>query len=192
MYFPYIMSMEHWRDIKGFEGLYQVSNLGQVKSLNYNRTGKEQVLVGLKTKVGYPMVGLCKDGKVKLCLVHRLVAEAFIPNPDGLPCVNHKDECKTNNVVSNLEWCTRSYNNNYGTRTERAAKVRMNDPNRSKPVYQYTLDGLLVRSYPSVNEVRRRTGYDNGHISECCLGKRKTAYNSLWSYSLIVPRGKLF
>lgn len=109
--------MEEWKDIEGYEGLYQVSE-GEVKSLNYNKTKKERVLK--KSIVGgYYTVNLHKDGVMKTYYVHKLVAEAFIPNPDNLPCINHKDENKLNNSVSNLEWCTVKYNTNYGTCIER-------------------------------------------------------------------------
>lgn len=187
--------MEQWRDIIGYEGLYQVSDLGRVKSLKF---GKERVLVGRKNRGGYICVDLYKDRKGKTCTVHRLVAEAFIPNPDNLPEVNHRDEDKTNNTTfddgngGNLEWCDNRYNINYGTGIERRAKAQRNDPNRSKPVFQYTLDGSLVRSYPSVNEAGRRTGYDNSNISRCCLGKLNQVHGYLWSYDLIAPRGRLF
>ena len=107
---------EIWRDVVGFEGLYKVSNLGNVKSLNYNRTGKEKLMKPQTDGHGYLQVMLYKDGKYKIKKIHRLVAEAFIPNPDNLPCVNHKDENKTNNKEFNLEFCTYEYNNNYGTR----------------------------------------------------------------------------
>ena len=180
---------EVWRDIIGYEGLYQVSDCGRVKSF-YN--GKERLLSAGKDDDGYLYVGLCKDGKMKSCRVHRLVAQAFIPNPYGLPQVNHKDECKTNNVETNLEWCNNKYNINFGTRNERSAKALTNHPNKSKPVFQHTLDGSLVKSYPSANEAQRRTGYDKGHISACCNGKRKQAYGFIWSFSPIVPKGKLF
>lgn len=175
--------MEIWQDIEGYKGLYQVSDLGQVKSFC---NGKERVLSAGKTKHGYLTVSLWKDGKKKVCYVHRLVAHAFLPNPDGLTEVNHIDECKTNNVVSNLEWCSHKYNMNHGTRNERAAKAR------SKAVYQYTLDGSLVRSYPSVMEAERRAGYSQGFISACCNGKYKQAYGYIWSYNLFVPKGRLF
>lgn len=170
---------EIWKDIKGYEGIYQVSDLGRVRSLKF---GKERILVGRKDSDGYLRVGLCKDGKEKTCRVHRLVAEAFIPNPDGLPQVNHKDERKSNNVASNLEWCDCKYNINYGMRTERI----------SKTVYQYTLDSSLVGSYPSVREAGRRTGYSKSHISDCCRGERKQAYGFVWSYTLSIPKGRLF
>lgn len=174
---------EVWKDIKGYEGLYQVSDLGRVRSLKF---GKERLLVGRKNTYGYLQVKLCKDGKMKSCLVHRLVAQAFIPNPNGLQEVNHKDECKTNNVVTNLEWCEHKYNMNYGTGHERSAKAK------SKAVYQYTLNGSLVKLYPSVNEAERITGYNNGNIVNCCNGKYKQAYGYLWSYTPLIPKGQLF
>ena len=113
--------MEIWKDVVYFEGLYQVSNLGRVKSLNYSRTGREKVLKPSKTN-GYLQVYLYKEGKSKRFSIHRLVAFAFIPNPNNLPIVNHKDEDKSNNCVDNLEWCTVAYNNNYGTKNQRQAE----------------------------------------------------------------------
>lgn len=169
--------VEVFIDIKGYEGLYQVSNYGRVRSLNYNHTGETRVLKPRKDTKGYLLVHLCKNGKQKNCKIHRLVATAFIPNPDELPCVNHIDECKTNNIVTNLEWCTVKYNTNYGTAIER----------RSKRVYQYTKDGSFVRSYPSQMEAERQTGYDDGYISNCCNGKRKSAYGYRWSYDPPTP-----
>ena len=115
-----------WKDIPGYEGLYQVSDTGQVRTLNYRRTGQTKILKPGYTKDGYTIVVLCKDGKGKTYTVHRLVALAFIPNADNLTEVNHKDENKTNNHVSNLEWCDRTYNNNYGTRNKRASKTMKN------------------------------------------------------------------
>lgn len=174
--------MEHWRDIVGYESLYQVSDLGRVRSLKF---GKERVLVGSKHTNGYLQVVLWKDGKMKNYLVHRLVAQAFIPNPDGLPCVNHKDECKTNNIVFNLEYCDVAYNSNFGTRNKRVAKALTNHPTKSRTVHQYTLDGSLVRLYPSAHEAERMTGYPHSNISACCNGKYKTMYGYMWSYTPI-------
>lgn len=119
-----LLPKEVWRDIPGYEGKYQVSNIGNVRSLHYRNTNKAQRLNSVINEGGYNIVGLSKDGKSKQYKVHRLVAEAFIPNPNNYPIINHKDENKTNNVVWNLEWCTYEYNNNYGTKNERASKSK--------------------------------------------------------------------
>lgn len=123
---------EFWKDIKGYEGFYQVSNLGRVKSLAKYQKGnggsifwrKETILKPANSGRGYLMVVLIKNKKRKSYILHRLVADAFIPNPYNLPQVNHKDENKTNNVVSNLEWCDNKYNSNYGTRNIRIIQTR--------------------------------------------------------------------
>lgn len=169
---------EEWQNIDGYDD-YQVSNWGRVKSLKY---GKERLLNTPKTWDGYLQVGLYKDGKSKIFKVHRLVANKFIPNPSNLPCINHKDECKTNNHVENLEWCDTNYNDNHGTRNERIAD-KMTNGKLSKIVCQYTLDGEFIAEYPSTMEVERRLGYSNGNISNCCLGRLKTAYGYIWSYN---------
>ena len=114
--------MEKWADILNYKGKYQISNLGRVKALNYRRTKKEKIIT-LKKSKGYYQVSLWKNGKRKIFLVHRLVAQTFIPNPDNLPQVNHKDENKLNNCVNNLEWCTQAYNNSYGTRLQRVSST---------------------------------------------------------------------
>ena len=106
------MKMEVYRTVQGYEGLYEISNYGRVKSLNYNRTGKERIMKPAANTKGYLCVGLFKDGKMKSHRVHRLVASAFIENPDELPEVNHKDEDKTNNCANNLEWCLHKDNCN--------------------------------------------------------------------------------
>ena len=121
----------------------------------------------------YLFVRLCKP--LKKFLIHRLVAEAFINNPDNLPCVNHKDENKHNNHVDNLEWCTNKYNLNYGSRNERIRN------SLSKKVYQYTLDGEFVREWESTNECGRN-GYNQGKIASCCRGEIKTHKGYRWSY----------
>ena len=169
---------EIWKDIKGYDGKYQISNYGRVKSLlRYKKILKPI----LQTK-GYFYVSLCKPNKN--FTIHRLVAEEFIPNPENLPCVNHKDENKHNNHVDNLEWCTYEYNNNYGTCRERIRKSLLNHPNKSKKVYQYTLDGKFVKEWESTKECGRN-GFDQSNISSCCRGERKTHRGYRWSYTKI-------
>ena len=177
------MREEEWRDVVGYEGLYQVSSKGRVKSLNYRRTGKEKVLKLGKDNNGYLTVGLHKEGKVKWCTVHRLVATAFIPNIENLPEVNHIDECKTNSNVENLEWCTREYNISYGTKNKRAAEANTGKPKLSKPVIAISKESGLIMEYPSVREASRQTGISNGNIVNCCKGKRKSCGGYYWMYS---------
>ena len=152
------------KDIKGYEGLYAVTPEGEVYS--YKR---KRFLVPYTVGNGYLYVCLCKNGERKTCYVHRLVAEAYLPNPDNLPQVNHKDENKTNNCLQNLEWCDAKYNNNYGTRIE---KIK-------KPILQYTLDGELVREWPSAIDVGKEV---QGHICDCLKGRLKTSYGYKWFY----------
>lgn len=171
---------EIWKSVKGYEGLYEVSNFGRVRSLPRNTTSGK-ILKPVKTKEGYLRVDLSKKGRGNLSFVHRLVAETFLDNPDNLPCVNHRDENPLNNRVENLEWCTHLYNMNYGTRNERIGISNKNGK-LSKTVYQYTLDGEFVREWESTSEIQRQTGWWNGNISNCCLGRTKTAYGFRWSY----------
>lgn len=162
--------VEIWKDIKCYEGYYQVSNLGNVKN---SRTGR---LIKPHKKCGYLQLLLCKNGKIKHHLVHRLVAEAFIQNPDNLPIVNHVDENKINNCVDNLEWCTQKYNINYGT------SLQKRTISKSKPVEQYTIDGQFITEYQSAAEAERKIGIGNSHINACCQGKRKSAGGFIWKF----------
>ena len=172
---------EIWKDVKGYEGLYQVSNMGKVKSLGRmaaSKNGskqyrKERILNPRVTNSGYLLVSLYKGSdNVKQFYVHRLVCETFNENPENKPCVNHIDENKSNNEASNLEWCTVAENINYGTRTART----------SKPVGQYARDGRLIKVWQSTMEVQRQLGFDQGTISKAALGKLKTAYGYVWKY----------
>ena len=176
---------EIWKDIEGYPN-YMVSNMGRVKSLNYHRTGREKILKPHKKRDGYLEVCLFKNGKRKYCLVHRLVAEAFIPNPNNLPFINHKSEIKSQNNVENLEYCDALYNNNYGTRKERAAEKRKGIYNTkvSKSVLQidrYTKE--IIREFPSTREIERVLGFKCAIISQCCNGKKyKSPYGFIWRY----------
>ena len=159
---------EIWRDIKGFEGKYMVSNLGRVKSLNYNKTGKEKIMKGVPDGYGYFQLSLCKEGKVKNCRINRLVAQAFIPNPDNLPEVNHKDKIRTNNRVDNLEWCTTQYNVEYS---------------KAKAVIGINKVSGLILEFPSANEAKRQTGINQSNIIQCCKGRRNSAGGYYWHYA---------
>lgn len=184
--------MEIWKDIEGYEWLYQVSNLGRVKSLDRyvrNRNGmtmkKGRIMKPFIRKDGYMHVNLIKDG-MKLCYIHRLVAVSFIPNPLGLAEVNHKDENKANNTVDNLEWVSRLTNARYGTRNQRSSEKRRETSPCMKPVLQFTIDGAFVARHDSATKAARavgvyqRCGYAG--ISLCCNGKQKKAYGYRWEW----------
>lgn len=187
--------IEEWRPIEGYEGLYEVSNMGRIKSLKFD---KEKILSQCRIKNGYLYVALCKNGKMKTYKVHRLVAQAFLENPSNLPCVNHIDENKVNNYVDNLEWCSYKYNSNHGTcqkrrvdstdykafQERRVANIDWKSvaEKLSRQVYQYSLDGTLVGIWDSTAECGRQ-GFDQGHVSQCCNGNRKQHKGFLWSYT---------
>lgn len=173
------MDEEQWKPVVDYEGLYEVSNTGRVKSLNYNKTGKERLLKTDKTGRYLRVMLGSKNGHF---LVHRLVAMAFIPNPNNLPFVNHKDENKFNNCVDNLEWCTAQYNRNYGTSIQRQIENQTNRKDCSKVILQYSIDGEFIREWPSGKEVQRQLGFAQTNISACCLGKYKQAYGYIWKY----------
>ena len=182
-----ILEKEIWKDLPNYEG-YQVSNLGRVKSLKRSRKGKNGSLVSVKEKIlkpqlirGYYRVALCKNSIRKMYFVHRLVWLAFnSPIPEGLQ-VNHINEIKTDNRLSNLNLMTCKENVNYGTGIDRCHNQLINGK-CSKPVLQFTLDGILIKEYPSIKQVEREKGFDHSYIVKCCKGKLKTAYNYIWKY----------
>jgi len=161
--------MEQWKQIPGYENLYEISNCGRVRSL-FN--GKKTVLKQSIGSKGYLLVSLCKKGIQKTHNVHRLVAQAFLPNPQSYPCINHKDECKTNNNVSNLEWCSYYYNNVYGQRLTKSASKK------SKPVKCIETG----ETFSSASSAQKVTGICQSHISSCCNNKRKSAGGFHWSF----------
>ena len=159
--------MEEWKDIQNYEG-YQASNMGRVRDINkgiiltqYNRN-----------KLGYKAVTI--GGKP--ISVHRLVAQAFIPNPNNLPMVNHKDETPSNNCVENLEWCDAKYNCNYGTLQERRIRKVF------KPILQYTKNGVFLKEWESIISAAQQTNISRKHISDCCCGRGKTAGGYIWKH----------
>ena len=166
------METEIWKDIEGYEGHYQVSDKGRIKSVKF---GKEIFLKPGQCR-GYLHVGLSKNGEYKQYTVHRLVCQAFLPNSNNLPEINHKDEIKTNNNIENLEWCDHKYNINFGNRTQ------IQSEKCSKPVLQYTKTGKFVKEWKSVMDVERNLGYSEGHISACSNEKRKSAYGFVWKF----------
>lgn len=181
------MSEREWRPVPGYEGLYEVSNDGLVRSLfRYKKVLKPHL------RNGYHNVQLFKDKVGTYIGLHRIVAMAFIPNPGNLPYVNHKDECKLNNSADNLEWCTPYYNFTYGTAQQRArAHTNYRTPERlerarqlglsmGKPIAQYTTDGQLVKQYPSANQCAKANGWDVSNIKRCAHGECKTAYGYIF------------
>lgn len=163
--------MEEWRDIKGYEGLYQVSNLGRIKSLNYRSSNREEILKLHNNKKGYKQIRLSKEKTRKSYLVHRLVAQEFIPNPYNLPEINHKDECKYNNVVENLEWCTSKYNANYGTKIKRASNNNSGAKNYKSRKIKCVTTGEV---FDTMTEASKKYNVQTAHLTDCCKGRRKT------------------
>ena len=159
---------ETWKPIEGYEGLYEISNLGNIYCTKRKITRFLQI-----SKNGYLRVSLSKEGHKTTYLVHRLVAEAFIPNPDNLPQVNHKDENKINNHVDNLEWCTAIYNLNYGNRNSKSGKS----------VVQYDLQGKFLKKWQTISSAGKELGILVTNICDCCKGGRKTAGGFKWKYA---------
>lgn len=190
-----LIPTEEWKDIVGYEGLYQVSNKGNVRSLP-RRNAKNGILKPIITHDGYLTVGLCKNGKGKIYKIHRLVATAFIDNPNNLPCINHINEFdKFDNSVENLEWCTVAYNNNYGTGNARRAQsknykeiVAKSVAHRnqkaineklSKAILQFSINGDFIKEWKSGVEVFKELGYT---VYNACLGKVKKTHGFIWKY----------
>lgn len=182
--------IEIWRtpiyDGETYES-YKVSNWGRILSLNYRNTGRAELMNPGETKDGYFFVELSKNRKTKTCLVHRLVAQTFLPNLENKPCINHKIEGKKGKKINmvffnedgsidkertSIEWATYEENNNYATRNDRIAKANTNGK-LSKRVLQLSLAGDLIREWESTRECGRN-GFDQAHVADCCNGKRKT------------------
>lgn len=195
-----------WKDVVGYEGLYQVSNTGKVlRNERYKQNhSKLQYLPKIELKQqkmpnGYMAVYLTKDGNSKIQYVHRLVAMAFLDNQNYLPEVNHKDENKCNNCVTNLEWCTRKYNVRYGTGIKRRVEntdfsnpkfkeasrnnAKISHEKRQRSVTQYTLTGKKVREYKSATIAEKDYGFNASDINSCCRNKLRTAGGYIWRYT---------
>lgn len=184
------MEEEIWKDIPGYEGRYQVSNLGRIKSLDMlvgTKGGKKavrkgRILIPVVNKDGYHIVSLC-DGRIKKGIrVHRVVALVFIPNPFGYNIINHKDRNPSNNHASNLEWCDATYNVTYDGARERSSNTRYKNKFGFKRVAQYDMRGNLISIFESTASAARNTGCGQGAISNNCIGRTKSAGGYQWAY----------
>ena len=188
--------IEIWKDIEMYEGLYQISDLGNVKALARTKKDslgrivrtKERILKPSKTRKnnGYKLVMLTKNKSRKGFLVHVLVAKHFVDNPNNYPIVNHKDEVKTHNKSNNLEWCTYKYNTNYGSCRE---KLSINhSPNGAnavkRPVNQYDRKNNFIDNFESLTDASSKTNISLANIAMCCKNIRKTAGNYIWEYAV--------
>ncbi len=173
---------EQWVDIIGYEGLYLISNHGRIASHHRDKLRILHPTIHRMNKYSY--VNLCRKGIVKTFRVHVLVAKHFLPNPNCLLEVNHKDEDKSNNRVDNLEWCTRTYNVNYGTAQQRRVEKQI-----TKSVMQYSKNGEYVCTYPSITAASLILGISISHIVKCCKRKKPSAGGFVWRYTTEVANG---
>lgn len=184
--------MEAWKDIAGYEGLYQVSNKGRVRGLDrVNSAGaniKGRSLSLNQKPDGYIQVNLFKDGKRKTYTVHRLVAEAFIPNPNNKPCVGHLDESRDNNQADNLYWCTHYENNNYGSHNQKVIEKQINNPKRMRPLIATELKTKKKVFFNSFKQAEKQ-GFNRGSISRCIRGIQPSHKGYEWQQ---LEKGKAF
>lgn len=171
------MQEEIWKDIQGFESRYMVSNYGRVKSMKYRHHNKIEIL---KQENNHKYKRVClvtKEGIKKHFRVHRLVAQAFIPNPNNFSEINHKDEDTSNNFANNLEWCEHPYNINYGTRNEKVrAKI-------IKPILQFSKNDEFIKKYNSIIEIEKKLKYNRSNIIACAKGRISSSYGYKWKYA---------
>lgn len=168
---------EIWKDIKGYESLYQVSNTGKVKSVK-----RDIILSPSANHKGYLHVGLCNNGIHKTIRIHRLVAEAFIPNPENKEQVNHINGIKTDNNVNNLEWCTNGENQKHAFSLRLQTNVGNNNP-RARKINQYDLRGNFIKSWNSIYDIERILNFSRSSIWRCCTNKYKQSHGYVWRYA---------
>lgn len=171
----YKQNQEVWKDVEGYEGYYLVSNYGRIKSFYRNKKGRVIKPSVMNGGTGYEQVGLYKNGIQKKVLLHRLIAEAFIANPDNFPFVNHIDENKINNSAENLEWCTSLYNNNHGTRNKRISNTQ------SMPVSAKCIKTGNELHFKSIAEASKQ-GFNASSIWKVCNGKMNKHHEYVWKY----------
>lgn len=183
---------EIWKDINEFEGYYMISSYGRVKSvirtvkscdrIGGYRTVNERIMSTRIDKYGYLTVKLNKDGHFKHCTIHRLLAQAFIPNPNNLPSINHKDENKLNSTISNLEWCSVQYNNLYNHRQEKIA-IKLRENNKTgKAILQFDACGNIINEFSSLRDLNRKLGVSRTEVRNCCIGNRSSYHGCMWKY----------
>lgn len=175
-------AIEIWKNVDGYENIYEVSNKGNIR-----RIGKEKNRKLNMNRDGYLLVNLYKNGVSKRLLVHRLVAKAFLPNPNNLPQVNHKDGAKSNNHIENLEWCTASENiiHTYQKLNRKGLSInqkRLEESPNAKAINQYDLKGNFIKRWGCIKEATIQMKISNGMISKCCNNKRKTAGGYIWKF----------
>lgn len=182
---------EEWKDIKGYEGMYQISTLGRIKSFKCNR--KRILKIG-SNPLGYVIIGLWKDNKEKFYQVHRIVAETFIENVDNKKEVNHIDGNKRNNSIENLEWVTRSENMKHAIKNKLLVidRNKCKNKRKMKSIQQLDLNGNLIKDWDSYIDIVNNLEKSGSHIYDCCLNKRKSAYGYRWKYKeeLVKPSNK--
>lgn len=175
--------MEEWKDINGYEGIYQISSYGRVKSIDRvlsNGKKRKSKFLYIHKINGYPTVSLCKDYKQRNYKIHRLVAQAFIPNPENKPCVDHIDTDRENNVVSNLRWVT--YQENTDNPLSSKSQKEAVSNSGCKKVAQYDKSNKLLNIFHSAAQAGKETSTSPSSICNCCKGRIKTANNFIWKY----------
>lgn len=184
---------EHWKDIKDFEGLYQISSFGRVRSLTRKVAHKRnkfitlngQIILPGKQGAGYHQAKLNKNGKETARYVHRLIAIAFIPNPYSKPCINHKNGIKTDNYIENLEWCTYKENNHHAVEIGLLNFNNVSHESKCKKINQYSLDGKLIKKWSSITEASKKLNISQCNISRVVAGHKNKAGGYMWRYGFV-------
>ena len=182
--------IEEWRPVVGYEGLYEVSDWGNVRSLDRYvrakcgavRIAPSKIVKQYLDKDGYCRIGLTKDGKQRVMGVHRLVAEAFLPNFENLPIIDHINGVRNDNMVDNLRWFSVLLNNSTEQAKKKKSQSAYKRTDNKKIIHQYTLDGEFVAEFESTRDIERTCGYERAAISRCALGKQHSSYGYVWKY----------